>query len=1271
MTGNKMSENVSYGYLDELKIDGKSRKLDDIQKKVCCNTKNAVAAAGAGSGKTQVLATRFAWLVISKKVDVSKILTLTFTKKAAGEMYERIYKTLQFFAYEAKSVTDGERELAKKALDNFSRCHIQTLDSYCSALVKQAASSYGIKPDFAAGAGDAAKNIRDAAFPFIMANSVSRISIRHYSELGKIPEFATKTFSKIIEKYSTIANDGNFFRKKFATQLEIIKNIWNFLVCGQGEVRPDYLPDEMFPLEDSLRDFIEFESVIKASTGMFVKIQAVKEKMEAVDWSAIPRIDSIEQISSGEFLQKAESFFAVFDKLAQEVKSVSLVGQRNDDLKNAVYSLKGKKGECLGLFEILVPLKNYFIMCEYKYAADFMDLLDEFSAMQNEKKRRSGNLTFADVSSLALKILKENKKIRSQEKSAYSKIMIDEFQDNNNDNKNLLFLLSEKFFPEYANDGNFGCKDGIPQACDLDPDKLFFVGDEKQSIYKFRGADVSTFNNLKEDFMETRLPPMVYNYRSDNELISAFNVFFGNPIAFLTGENLPEYEASYSSPAQAYKVQVTDDGQIEGAPLPQVAITGENARIHCAMLNKFLLKNLDDGEKTEKSDDPPQAKDIVYSYVARQILEIRKKCFSTGEKFNFSSIAILDKSRTNRKYMAKWLNAYGIPFDLDQNSELFSDGPINDIYNILRLCVYPDDKIAYASFLASPFAGLSVEEVENILAGGQFGTEKVKFDAACSFLDEIRESAFSKDLASTISDLWYGRGYYFETMMNKKARQQAEAFDLLFEIARQADENGKSLPWFVDQLALLKAEEETSFSGKDVDMDAKEVSFPLEKEDAVQIMTIHKSKGLQFDYVFVLGCTEVHAKGNRENFLFDKFSGLSLKNPETNENLFKILHKDLSEKQDLAEFRRLLYVALTRAIHEVYICGLWNVNLDDEKKGGEDSDFHVVEKLVKEYYVDSLTAPDFAMQPDGELDFTFVEGAPFDYLSLKTTPYQAEEKDDISKKVFQKMENLFLPGNHMSVEELEGQYSRLTPSSLENSQVAIVSLSEAEKKAGEKFSGIEKLLEKYKSPAESDVSEGLDSFEKSGESQNPDTEDESFDSNVFDAGAFGTLVHSCLEATVKGINLGDFNIPLSAYKNVESTEDRRQIKDFCNQMAEIFFSSDEGKALLACKNAGGFVKAEWAFKTEILFPASAGGQEVKAGLYTGSIDLIYQNPDGTYSIVDYKSDLNVKPEKYYGQQYVYRLAAARLLGLSDEEAAEKIKCRLFFLRYGKSVLCGF
>ena len=125
----EMSEN--YDYLNLL-----SRKLDASQKNVCCRTENTVVAAGAGSGKTQVLATRFAWLVMAKNIPVSEILTLTFTNKAAAEMYSRIYETLSFFA-QNEAVPSREKENARRAAEDFSSAHIQTLDSYCASLVRK------------------------------------------------------------------------------------------------------------------------------------------------------------------------------------------------------------------------------------------------------------------------------------------------------------------------------------------------------------------------------------------------------------------------------------------------------------------------------------------------------------------------------------------------------------------------------------------------------------------------------------------------------------------------------------------------------------------------------------------------------------------------------------------------------------------------------------------------------------------------------------------------------------------------------------------------------------------------------------------------------------------------------------------------------------------------------------------------------------------------------------------------------------------------------
>ena len=119
-----MSGTNDFSYLNVL-----SKPLDDHQEKVCFSNRNTVVAAGAGSGKTEVLAKRFAWLIISCGIKVQEILTLTFTNKAAAEMYQRIHRTLRTLA-DSPDVSEEVKQKAKQALMDFSLAHIQTLDSY-------------------------------------------------------------------------------------------------------------------------------------------------------------------------------------------------------------------------------------------------------------------------------------------------------------------------------------------------------------------------------------------------------------------------------------------------------------------------------------------------------------------------------------------------------------------------------------------------------------------------------------------------------------------------------------------------------------------------------------------------------------------------------------------------------------------------------------------------------------------------------------------------------------------------------------------------------------------------------------------------------------------------------------------------------------------------------------------------------------------------------------------------------------------------------------
>ena len=1126
MSAQNMSTN-EYAYLDLLE-----RKLDSKQKAVCFRTDNTIVAAGAGSGKTQVLATRFAWLVMSMGIPASKILTLTFTKKAAGEMYERIYGTLNFFA-ENPATPELEKKRALAALEDFSEAHIQTLDSYCNSIVKQAANRYGIRPDFTAGGSDSFEDIKKLALPFVFANK-ERQCVQTFARAGRLEDFAYDVLAAAVCNYTTLADPADFFVSKLPCQKQALLEAWNSLI-GKSEVIDTF--------SDACHDALE----AKGSNEYTEKALAINQMLCEVEMSTHDSFEVVEVEA-----------LKLFEKLKQ-IKAIKFPrGGFTKELQSA------KKL----LMEIFVddamPLCSYIAQLEQ--VQDLYKMFDDFTSLVTDSKRQTGNLTFADISELALKILNEQEDIRVQEQAAYEKIMIDEFQDNNAKNKDLLFLLANG------------------------EQKLFFVGDEKQSIYKFRNADVSVFNNLKTELGEGSLLQMNYNYRSNNELLAAFNHVFGDYDLIFDSTTDKAFEAKYTSPAIKYNPATQEE-------IPEADITEtQNKKLSISL---FDATNLD----TEKCFG---TKDQLAIHIAQKIRDYKKQMEEKGQDYPYSKFAILDRGRGDRRYLIKWLNIFNIPYTLDMNTSIFSDGPINDIYNFIQLCVYPEDTISLAGYLASPFANLNEESVEALLAGEnpeewQNKAELKKYQAAMDFYEKQRLLTLSRPLTKTLEILWNDCGYRYETMLSYRKSLYAEQFDMLFELARQTDQNNKGIAWFADQLSQIKDKEISSF-GDDVEINFDELTYPLEKGDAVNIMTIHKSKGLQFDYVFVYGCTNASKKTKDTQFFFDPDFGLTIKPQDGEKNFFFARQEERATQEELAEFRRVIYVGITRAENLVEIVGSWKEEETDAATK-EDS-FRLIENMVRWYNA----------QPELNAPFAFADIIPVERQEMKSMLYapgglaQEEKQLELARELYQSTEP--------AIKYEWPESNRKTPSSLEKDYVAAGA---QDGDSGSKFEETDDLLA----------------------------------NTSFGAADFGTLVHAFLEAQAKGTAYDQYQPEPKLLKNLPDNQDiLNQILDSCRTMCEWFAQSDLGKALDECKSAARFYRAEWAFRMML-----------DGYIFTGSIDLIFENPDGTYIIVDYKSDTEIDAEKYRAQQECYRKAASRMLKVPEE----KIECWLFFLKHKKAV----
>ncbi|MBQ0051357.1 MAG: UvrD-helicase domain-containing protein [Treponema sp.] len=1206
MTNNKYEANEQFFKL--LKYEPDSAQLEALKM-----NKNGVIAAGAGSGKTQVLAIRFAWLIMTGQAKVDQILTLTFTNKAASEMYQRIYETLTFFADHEKcpEISEKQQQLARDALNNFADARIQTLDSYCGGILRQCANRYGIRPDFSAGSGGGQAKTKTEALKFVLENAENK-GISFFTEPGKLQNFAENIFADAISRTTSLASPENFFVSSLEKQKQKILECWNYLVTGKN--KPKELDDlGIFALKNLISAVeANYEEACAAGKSKGEYVQRVKK--------------ALDYYSSEEFELEgmtAQSFEEIPLKNVEKITHlIELFSFGNPagytaNLRSAVKAIREQSYDLIFTF-----------ILQYENILALNQLMDAFLVKTNEEKRITGQISFNDITEMALKALLENEDLRNQEKNAYKKIMIDEFQDNNGKNRDLLYLISLK--PgEFEDNGHCKIqtdsvslhdqiilrdKEGNIVEDKRSPDKLFFVGDEKQSIYKFRGAEVSVFNELTAGG-ENELSAMTYNYRSTPELVKAFNLLFkngGGIFDSFTEENRLDYEAYYQKDALKKDMELPD-------------LDEENVPIHAKLFDEDLIAENEELPLAQQLNLIPKKEQVAF-YIARHIWENGK------DSQNWGDFAILDRRRTDRNLLTKYLSFFNIPYQVDQLNNIFDDGLVNDFYNFLRICVYPSDSTAFAAYLCSPFCGLSENSMETVLAhltsstlGYDFifdpfadldqeiqsdlsETEFNKFQNGRNFFREMKDKVLKQKLTTSLSQLWNERGYKYETMLSDQVQLKSEQFDMLFEMARTADEEGNSISWFIDELAGLK-----DGAGSDIDTD---VNYPLERSQAVQIMTIHKSKGLQFSHVYIYGCVNVYKGNFGSSWYFDDKYGFSIKPDFDTPNFFAKIQSQMEANKELAEFRRLFYVAVTRAENDAYIVGTWN-------KAKEDGRYlQLVDGTVARYYGEEN--PD----EDGEesTNVRYAENAPFDFEEISPVTYEelrnfnqqtttaTQAKEQILSTAGALYENANL------IEHKCNPIPRMTPSGLEERTAAATTVEQADDE--------DKILEA-----------------KSMNEEKPLT------SSKFNAGDFGTLVHAYLEAQANSVPAEEFEAPVSMFKDLnekEIAENKARCVEFCHKFA----ATACGKALEDAKKSGRFHRAEWEFKMLL-----------NGTIFRGSIDLIYENSDGTFTIVDYKSDNEVHPEIYTGQQNCYREAASKLLGTDTK----KISCQLYFMKHDSFV----
>ncbi|MDR2660126.1 MAG: UvrD-helicase domain-containing protein [Spirochaetaceae bacterium] len=841
--------------------------LNDEQLEAVKTSSNVVVTAGAGSGKTKVLSSRFAYLVIEKGCKVDEILTLTFTNKATNEMYSRIYKLLS-----------GEKDAAAQdAARDFYKAKIQTLDSFCAEICSLASARYGIKNDFITDPAAVYGMAKESALSFVLDNRENP-GITALIADNKILDIAENLFAEIVTSYGSITNPLPFDDYLKKQKAELIGK-WRFYSARVEEMAGLIKSELPFVKNTGTATYKNFFAVFNelrdiappAIETLFLTPGSVRNSAD--NSARNPADNSGVENSFYRFIEGLKEINSL--RKAGKTGGMEMIREVHDNFKDNVYPR-------------IIKIAGMII--QFGVIHDIFLLLDKFQENFNKQKRIAGMMTFNDVAEMALTILKNESDIRNIYKEKIKAIMIDEFQDNNELQRELLFLLGK---------GN-----------------IFFVGDQKQSIYRFRGADVSVFKKLS-GAIEKNIRLKI-NYRSGAHLIRAFNLIFSEVFFSKDGE-AADFEAEYE-------------------PLDAAEPLNADGSAYKERVRVCLFDKNDLSENAECS-----AEDIEAAFIAEKIRQmvdglylIRDKEGGGSRPCAYNDFAVLERSVSHQHNLEKQFRAFGVPYNSENCAGLFIDAPANDIYNFLRLLVYPKDKNAYAAVLRSPFARLS----DITLAFCMLKFSGAPFDANIErclpetdrelyrraggvyykLLAGIREQNLT--CADIITRLWYEYAYRYETLCTREAQVYNEVYDYLFELARINDSRGKTLADFIDYLnaASLKKEKLQDFD------------LPLERKQWVRIITIHKSKGLEFPIVFIYGCGS-HGQNIKNDGLaaYSREWGVSLNlNPPENfpadgkGNYFFELTREIEKAKEEAESRRLLYVAMTRAEDTLILTGIKN-----------------------------------------------------------------------------------------------------------------------------------------------------------------------------------------------------------------------------------------------------------------------------------------------------------------------------------------------------------
>jgi ATP-dependent helicase/nuclease subunit A len=927
-----------------------SKWTEDQQKAIDEKGKDILVAAAAGSGKTAVLVERIIKKISdpSNPVNVDELLVATFTKAAAAEMRERIREALEKEVFQ-----DPDNAHVRRQLALINRASITTLHSFCKNVIKRYYQTIDLDPGFRVANETESALIRQDVLDSLMEDKYEMM-------------VTGDSFWALAEWFGGERDDAALFR--------LVQQLYD---ASRSHPKPDqWLREMAFLFDGPAAGEAWFASLMLDVRLELQSIRAMLNDAFHVATSPggpLPYVDNLqsELASINSFIEASESTWdnlyqslqaSVFDRLKPCKKDAFDEGmiQRVKDYRDAAKKALEKVKE--DLFKRSLEQYRFELVSMAPIMRELVELVISFAADYQLAKNEKNLVDFSDLEHFCLKVLSDEKEdgvltpsaAALSYKKQFQEVLLDEYQDTNRVQEAIVTLISRQ-----------------------EPGNRFMVGDVKQSIYRFRLAEPGLFlekyNRFPKDGSGDGLRiDLARNFRSRREVIHAANFIFRQIMSERVGE-VPYskdaelvYGANYPEELSVeldYKTELLLIDRDKGAGDSELSIFDQT---DAEDADEFLQDEVEDLEPA-RMEAKAVAQEIrrLMGLTGEEKFKVFDKKIGDLRPITYRDFVVLMRStQASAPLFIEELKLQGIPAYAELNTGYFTETEVETMLSLLQVIDNPYQDIPLAAVLRSPFAGLNADELAKVRAAhrrGNFYEAVVKFvgeelpsdqmleDMQLSILEVAAAAEVSASAVPNIRDELALKLSSFLTQLEgwRTDAREGSLADLIWRVYRDTNyyDFVGGLPGGVQRQANLKAlydrarqYEATSFRGlfrflrfiermKAAGNDLGTAKSMGEQEDVVRIMSIHKSKGLEFPVVFVAGMAkQFNQQDLNGHFLIHKELGFGPKYVDTDlrvsyPSLSSLAIKRRMRMEMLAEEMRVLYVALTRPREKMYLVG--------------------------------------------------------------------------------------------------------------------------------------------------------------------------------------------------------------------------------------------------------------------------------------------------------------------------------------------------------------